>query len=153
MKNQIKPFSFIIAIVGCISLAATTPQQIQQQDWKAKNLKVLPKDISKKALDSIMHNYKDALGVKCNFCHAKSTTDSTKLDFASDANRKKNFARYMMVMTDSINNKYFKKHLERHGSYAVTCATCHRGQEEPAVAMPKTEKPQEWKAMPQKKGE
>ncbi len=147
MKSQIKPFLFIIAIVGCISLAATTPQSTKQQDWKAKNLKVLPKDISKKALDSIMHNYRDALGVKCNFCHAKSTTDSTKLDFASDANRKKNYARYMMVMTDSINNKYFKRQLQRHGTFSVTCATCHRGEEEPAVAMPMIEK------MPQKKGE
>lgn len=108
---------------------------------------MLPKDISKKSLDSIMHDYKDALGVKCNFCHAKSTTDSTKLDFASDANRKKNFARYMMVMTDSSNNKYFKRQLQRHGTFSVTCATCHRGEEEPAVAMPMIEK------MPQKKGE
>lgn len=90
---------------------------------------MLPKDISKKSLDSIMHNYKDALGVKYNFCHAKSTTDSTKLDFASDANRKKNFARYMMVMTDSSNNKYFKRQLQRHGTFSVTCATCHRGEE------------------------
>ncbi|MBK0381921.1 c-type cytochrome [Pedobacter sp. SD-b] len=152
MKNKIKPFLFILTIIGGISLAATVPQQnTQQQDWKAKNLKVLPKDISKKALDSIMHNFKDALGVKCNFCHAKSKTDSTKLDFASDENRKKNFARYMMVMTDSINNKYFKRHLERHGSFAVTCATCHRGQEEPAVTMPTTEK--NMGMMPQKKGE
>jgi hypothetical protein len=134
-------------------LAATTPQQNQQQDWKAKNLKVLPKDISKKALDSVMHNFRDALGVKCNYCHAKSQTDSTKLDFASDENRKKLTARKMMVMTDSINNQYFKRHYQHHGSYAVTCATCHRGQEEPAIAMPQTEKPQEWKAMPQKKGE
>ena len=153
MKNKIKSYLFILTIIGCISLAATVPQQNQQQqDWKAKNLKVLPKDISKKALDSVMHNFKDALGVKCNYCHAKSQTDSTKLDFASDENRKKLTARYMMVMTDSINNKYFKRHLQRHRSYAVTCATCHRGQEEPLVTMPQKEMMNK-EMMPQKKGE
>lgn len=141
MIKCIKPYLFILAIISVVSLAATYPQNIQQQEWKAKNLKVLPAAISKKALDSIMHDYKDALGVKCDYCHAKSKEDPTKLDFPSDENRKKNTARKMMVMTDSINNKYFARQVQRHGTYSVTCATCHRGAEEPATTMPKTERP------------
>src|SRR5690606_23342798 len=43
---------------------------IAQPPWK--NLKVLPKDISKDSLDHLMKGYTLALGVKCNYCHAPS---------------------------------------------------------------------------------
>ena len=33
------------------------------------NLKVLPKNISNQQLDKVMDEFKDALGVKCSFCH------------------------------------------------------------------------------------
>ncbi len=151
MKSIFKTLVFIIAITGMISLAATVPQQNQQQEWKAKNLKVLPADISHKALDSIMDGFKAALGVKCNFCHAQSKTDAKKLDFASDEKREKLTARNMMLMTDSINHQYFSRHLQRHGTYAVTCATCHRGDEHPLVNMPAVDKMMPGNQMPEKK--
>ncbi|TKB98838.1 c-type cytochrome [Pedobacter cryophilus] len=133
MKTQIKPLLFIIAIIGMVSLAATYPQQKQEEPFKAKNLKVLPKDITKVELDSIMDGFKAALGVKCNFCHGPSKTDPKKIDFSSDDKDHKIIAREMMEMTAKLNKKYFSKYQEKHGVAAVQCATCHRGKPEPKL--------------------
>jgi hypothetical protein len=95
------------------------------QERKYKNLKVLDKNISEDDMQLIMKEYKTALGVKCNFCHAASKADSTKLDFASDENKHKHISREMMRMTNRINKKDFK------GENEVRCYTCHNGQKEP----------------------
>jgi hypothetical protein len=89
-------------------------------------LKVLPKNISDKALDKIMDNFKAALGVKCGYCHERN--DSTKhFDYASDAKPEKNIARKMMIMTAGINDKYFNFNHEKIAPKTITCITCHRG--------------------------
>ena len=121
IKKKIIAISILSALVFGGVAAITAPKN------SAKNLKVLPKDISDEKLDSIMNSYNIALGVKCNFCHAQSTTDPSKLDFASDENKHKNIARGMMKMTKRINKKFFKD--DPKG--AVTCYTCHNGSEEP----------------------
>lgn len=99
-------------------------------DPKPKNLKVLSKNISHEELEEVMKGFKNALGVKCSFCHAQSKTDPKKLDFASDENEHKLIARDMMRMTARINKKYFK-HEEKP---VISCFTCHRGSEEPKSA-------------------
>ena len=97
-------------------------------DPKPKNnLKVLDKNISHEELEAVMKGFKNALGVKCSFCHVPSKVDPQKLDFASDENEHKLIARDMMRMTARINKKYFK-HEEKP---VVSCFTCHRGSEEP----------------------
>jgi len=97
------------------------------------NLKVLPKNISSKVLSHIMiDEFKDGLGVGCNFCHAKEN-NSNKLDYASDAKPEKKIARSMMRMTMTINKKFFAlKHPSLgDSSIVVTCSTCHHGQPHP----------------------
>jgi len=123
----------IILTLLCLSftiLSFNYPQQAQG----FKNLKVLPKDISKKQLDSTMEYYSISLGVRCGFCHAR-LADTTKrgLDFASDKKEEKSRAREMITMTSFINKGYFD---EAHSSKTdtiktVTCFTCHRGSNEP----------------------
>ncbi|GAA0563431.1 hypothetical protein GCM10009415_52080 [Chitinophaga japonensis] len=120
--------SLLIAVTLC-SLS------LPQQHENPKNLKVLPKDISHEELENVMRGFKDALGVKCGFCHAPRKDDPKKLDFASDENEHKAVARDMMRMTARINKKYFKSHQVA----AVSCYTCHRGNEEP-VSKPETTK-------------
>lgn len=110
-----------------------------------KNLKILPKNITKKQMDSVMHQFTGSLGVKCNYCHAR-IEGSDKLDFASDANKHKLVARNMMKMTAKLNKKYFnvsggKQSLD--AKLMVSCYTCHRGQEEPTVNAPHVEGPQQ----------
>lgn len=121
----------MVLLSTVIAMSAFMPKTID--DHKAKNLKVLPKDISHAELDSIMDNFKLALGVKCNHCHAPMADNPKKLDFASDAKPEKETARYMMRMTAKLNKKYFSKEMH-DGKYtnAVNCITCHNGKTEPA---------------------
>src|SRR6516165_10168722 len=105
-----KPFkiitvSLVLVICMILGVAATNPPEPP----KPKNLKVLPKNISHDDLEKVMDGFKAALGVRCDFCHAKLQSDSTghKLDFASDEKPEKNIARKMMRMTEKINKKFF----------------------------------------------
>ncbi len=94
---------------------------------RAKNLKVLPKDITDEKLDSIMQSYNKALSVCCDFCHAKDKKGDT--DFASDDNPVKEVARNMLRMTIDINKNYFNTNPKQHPAYlnTVKCITCHKG--------------------------
>jgi len=100
-----------------------------------KNLKVLPKDITKKQLDSTMDYYCLSLGVHCGFCHARQDSTSRHLDFASDAKPEKGRAREMVSMTAEANEHYFSQGNTGVGENipGVTCFTCHRGAAEPTV--------------------
>jgi hypothetical protein len=86
-----------------------------------KNLKILPKTMSKADIKKLMKVQAAALGVQCDFCH---DTD----DFAKDT-EKKELARTMMLMTNQINKDNFK------GKSVVGCITCHNGQKEPKTLM------------------
>ena len=125
-----------VAIMAVVVLLSTAFRSPEPDKTGFTNLKILPKDISKQKLDSIMDFYKLALGVKCGHCHArkKDTTDK-HLDFASDEKPEKDATRWMMTMTADINAKYFpgtpingqpKKE-------SVSCFTCHRGSTEPSM--------------------
>jgi hypothetical protein len=120
----------MIALFVLVGIAATKPPE----EHKFTNLKILPKNISMQDLDKVMDGFKEALGVKCGFCHAPSA-DSTNhhLDFASDAKPEKNIARKMMKMSAKINKKYFSYAKNEQGVSvpAVVCMTCHHGHEHP----------------------
>jgi hypothetical protein len=119
----------LLAFIG-FGIAATTPPD----EHKHKNLKILPKNISHEDLDKVMDGFKEALGVKCNFCHApEADSTSHHLDFASDAKPEKNIARHMMKMTAKINKKYFSFNKDENGNavVAISCITCHRGNPHP----------------------
>lgn len=120
-----KTITLTVLMLTVFILSAFMPPPEQ----KAKNLKVLPKDISKEALDEVMDGFKAALGVKCNFCHAPQADNPKKLDFASDAKPEKEMARNMMRMTAKINKKYF--HNKEEALLVVSCVTCHNGHEHP----------------------
>src|SRR5450755_1801917 len=100
MKLNRKILAIImVSLFIVLGIAATKPPD----DHKFKNLKVLPKDISPEQLDKIMDGFKEALGVKCSFCHAPSKDSSIHHpDFASDDKPEKNIARKMWKMTAKI---------------------------------------------------
>jgi hypothetical protein len=116
-----------MVVLSLLVLAIAVGSLSFKDEPKFKNLKVLNKNISKDELELVMKGFKTALGVKCNFCHAASVADSTKLDFASDENKHKNIARGMMRMAMRINKKYFRDEEE----VRITCFTCHHGEKEP----------------------
>ena len=120
---------FVVAVI--ISFAAIEPARRKNE---FTNLQVLPKDISPKALQQIMADeFQDALGVGCNFCHAKEK-GSLHLDYASDEKPEKEIARSMMRMTMDINKKYFEVEHPLIGDSLMTisCNTCHHGVAHPA---------------------
>jgi Photosynthetic reaction centre cytochrome C subunit len=112
------------------AVAFTTPLT---EDPGFKNLKVLPKDIDHDKLIKVMREFNDALGVKCNFCHAPSKdTANHHPDFVSDEKPEKNIARSMMRMTVKINKKFFGVKTPVFGDpMEVSCATCHHGSPHP----------------------
>jgi hypothetical protein len=136
MISRKKPLVFI-AIVSLIFLgvAASRPPANTH-----KNLKVLPKNISHDDLDKIMDEWKDALGVKCNFCHAPQKDNPRKMDYASDEKPEKNIARDMYKMTNRINKKFFHyKKTPESPTAPVSCMTCHHGKAHPEEPGKKTE--------------
>ena len=126
-------------IISGFGLMVSVSLAFTKDDPGYKNLQILPKDITKQQMDSVMHHYTEALNVKCNFCHVRN--DSTRTwDFASDDKPHKNKAREMMKMTDKINDDYFdvtggKRTITTQ--LMVTCYTCHHGSTDPAVRAPK----------------
>ncbi|RAJ04056.1 photosynthetic reaction center cytochrome c subunit [Chitinophaga skermanii] len=124
MKRKIT-VTFIASAMAAVTLCSLAVPQ--DEDEKPKNLKVLSKKISAKELIDTMDEFNASLGVKCNFCHASSDADPSKLDYASDRNKHKDEAREMMRMTNRINKKYFGGAEVRE----VTCYTCHHGEPDP----------------------
>ena len=135
LNKKIAGIVTITGMVGILAASATT----KKVEEHYVNLKVLPKNISSKALQGIMvDDFQDGLGVTCNFCHANAK-NGHGLDFASDAKPEKEITRAMMRMTIGINKKYFKiKHaLIGSDALTVTCNTCHKGEAFPDGTEPK----------------
>ena len=135
MKRKL---TVIVALVATV-IATTGATIYKSEPVKYINLKVLPKNISSKELQSIMaDDFEDGLGVSCGFCHA-TAKDGHGLDFASDAKPEKEISRAMMRMTLGINKKYLKQKHPKIGDAAliVSCTTCHKGQAFPDGAGPK----------------
>jgi hypothetical protein len=123
-------------LAGCvifilIGVAATNPP-----DNGFKNLKSLPKNISKQQLDKVMDEFRDALGVKCNFCHVPLKDNPREFDWASDEKPEKNVARKMISMSNKINKKFFhgkSKYGQENAVLEVHCVTCHHGSPHPEM--------------------
>lgn len=124
---------FAIALLTLIMLIGVAASHAPVNT--ARNLKVLPADISEQRLDSIMQSYNKALGVSCDFCHSKSKLFGVKdgLDYALDGEPMKENARDMMRMTIEINKNhfYYDKSKQPYMLNTVTCITCHRGEPYP----------------------
>jgi hypothetical protein len=90
-----------------------------------KNLKVLPANTD---INKVMRGFTGDLGVGCNFCHAA--------DRAADTNPTKDVARYMIQMTNDLNDKYIANMPGRQFADPITCGTCHRGESHPSVFTP-----------------
>ena len=126
-----------------VSAAASLPQQQQREPPKLVNLKVFPKDIPYRVLDHQMDIWADALGVRCNFCHARND-QTNRMDFASDAKPEKTAARHMYKMMEKLNKKYFGAKKDSLGMMMVTgvnCKTCHNGTAHPELKLPQERRP------------
>ncbi|HEX7284852.1 MAG TPA: c-type cytochrome [Candidatus Angelobacter sp.] len=116
-----------------LSLLFLSASILAQIPDKFTNLQVLPKDISKSDLVSMMRNFAGDLGVRCGYCHVGGDPNTLKgVNFASDESDKKKNARLMLRMMQSINQDHLSK-LGRQPAARVSCGTCHRGLSQPRM--------------------
>lgn len=124
------PLPVSLGLGLALLLAAGTPVTAQIPD-EFTNLKILPKEIGKRELVSVMRQFSNALGVRCNHCHVGESPDSLEgYDFASDAPEPKRVARAMMEMSALINREGMPT-TGRKDAMNVQCVTCHRGLAKP----------------------
>jgi len=133
MKIRSITFSLFVMVAVAITILSFKNAPLKENGFK--NLKVLPKDITRKQLDSTMDYYCISLGVHCGACHARKDSTSRHMDFASDTKPEKGRAREMITMTADLNNHYFNQGNTGVGQNipGITCYTCHRGGKEPTV--------------------
>jgi hypothetical protein len=107
-------------IVPVLLLSLALCAQEKKQQPNPTNLKVL-KVATGADVGQIMRTFTVGLGVQCIYCHVQG-------NFASDENPKKDAARQMIRMSQTINAIF------PDGKMRVTCYTCHRGEAEPKTA-------------------
>ena len=120
--------TLILSLALCAGLGAAVvavvvgnPAHAQGEGKGAgKNLKILPRTMSKDDLKNAMKEMAKAVGKKCDGCHDVEAFDKDT--------EKKEIARHMMKMTAAINEQLAKDDFDE---VTVTCATCHRGKEKP----------------------
>ena len=135
MKSHLLPRVFVIPalVLAVLVSALLTGPTTARAEEELKNIKVFPKDITKRELEETMHHWSDALGVRCTHCHEQKVPgDFRSIDFASDAIDKKQTARRMMKMVQDLNADTLPKAAGEDDA-AISCVTCHRGLQNPAT--------------------
>jgi photosynthetic reaction center cytochrome c subunit len=114
----------LLALLSMVVLYAQEKQAPEKQTKAPPppptNLKVL-KATTGQEVGQIMRTFTVGLGVQCVYCHVQG-------NFPSDENPKKDIARHMITMTQTINGNFSE------GKLRVSCYTCHRGEPEPKTA-------------------
>src|SRR4051812_47668820 len=95
-------------------------------DQVFKNVQVLKGITAGQLVQKMDKEFGEALGWSCTNCHRFAPQGN----FASDTSTDKKRARFMITMTDDINHARLPK-LYPKDTPKVTCATCHRGYNEP----------------------
>lgn len=111
-----------LALVAALSAAAAA-QQPGGGPRPPENLKVLPKDITRDSLITVMRGIASGLGVRCEYCHVG---EPPRMEFAKDDKPTKQKARFMLRMVDSLNHAVLTALPDRKG-VVIQCVTCHRG--------------------------
>ena len=125
------PWFVRLALSLLLAMGMTAQPSKAQFPEKFTNLKVLPKDITKQQLQSLMRSFSFALGERCQYCHVeKPDTQKFELDFAADDKEPKRTARLMLEMVGGINRDYLAK-LSRTPPVEAQCITCHHGLAKP----------------------
>ncbi len=119
------------AVLATLAVLTTTGTATAQIPDEFTNLEILPKDIGKREMVSVMRGWASALGKRCNYCHVgEANARLSTYDFASDEKETKIKTRTMMKMTAAINDTYMPE-LNVADVKRVSCVTCHHGVTEP----------------------
>ncbi len=133
------PIRITLAVLAGLALSAAwvaSADEAVEPSGPPANLQVLPAQLSRAGLRSLMKQYERALGVSCSYCHVEDR-DSGVIDYASDENPRKHTARLMISMLNEINDKHLAQlGGDRRYAQSVTCGSCHQGRATPQVFEP-----------------
>jgi len=108
----------VLPLVGAMPAFAQGPDQgAKTAEQVYKNIQCFKGAPAPRVMEA-MKAFKEALGVKCSFCHVEGAFDK-------DDKPEKQTARKMIAMAHGINKDNFG------GEHKVSCWTCHRGSPEP----------------------
>jgi hypothetical protein len=116
-RELMKAFSttvFVVVSVAVILVVPAGSRPVAPQS-SFDNIKVM-KGMSDTDIRNEMMAWTEALGTTCSYCHAAG-------DFASDMNPKKDIARKMFTMVQTINKDFL--------AGKAKCVLCHRGKSVP----------------------
>lgn len=147
MRKEFVPISLLL-ILGCTTTTGPVSPAAPAAHSEFKNLEVLPRNITRDELMTVMRSFNRGLGVRCDHCHVvTATTPQQQFDFPADTKETKRAARVMLQMTMQINGEWLDRvEAAEHGTTVaqaraaraaenagmrVTCWTCHRGKPEP----------------------
>ena len=122
-----------LAVVLSAAPAAVPPEQPPSStpaEPPPKNLKVLPKEWTRRQVIEVMKGWTGDLGVRCQHCHVgKEGQPLAEWDFAADEKPTKARAREMVQMLAEVNRRLGEMPSLHANSPAprATCATCHHG--------------------------
>jgi photosynthetic reaction center cytochrome c subunit len=105
-----KGYLLIVFVAVIVAVIFVVPANSRPQS-SFENIKVM-KGMSDTDIRNEMMAWTEALGTTCNYCHVAG-------DFPSDTNPKKDIARKMFTMVQTINKDFL-------GGKAK-CVLCHRG--------------------------
>jgi hypothetical protein len=97
------------------------------------NLQVLPKDMARPEVVTLMRGFTGALGVQCSYCHVMEGRGGRN-DMASDEKPPKAVARVMMRLVNDVNAKFAADLKDPDAK--IDCGTCHRGAAKPTQFVP-----------------
>lgn len=120
---------------SCLIVALAISMSLTSSAQEPKNLQVLPKDIQRDSLISIMRGFSFALGVRCQYCHVGGDGISFEgVEFDRDDDPDKVKARFMIQMTNRLNEETLPRLPFRDvPNVRIECKTCHRGRPRPVL--------------------
>lgn len=131
--------STVGVLTSSIVLLALAPGGEAQIPETYENLQVLPEDVSRDSLVSVMRGFALGLGVRCQYCHVGQEGEPfSEWDFPSDEKPEKRTARFMLEMVEYLNRERLASLpvtadvSRRDPPVTVSCETCHGG-----VAVPR----------------
>jgi hypothetical protein len=141
--NRVQALTLAAIVAITCSVFAQAPGAQQQPGARGgqappppTNLQVLPKDIARPELLTIMRGFAGGLGVMCNYCHVMEGRGGRN-DMASDEKPPKKTARVMIQMTMHA-NEMLEKELGKPAASVtkIQCGTCHWGEAIPKYELP-----------------
>ena len=131
MKLLVRVSAVALLLFGAVSFLQVGAPSAQQPE-EPKNLKVLPKNMSRREVIGVMRSFTQSLGVRCIQCHVSTKEGSERpedMDYASDKKADKETARKMLKMVANINEQIGQLGLKDPPQ--VGCFTCHHGVKRP----------------------